>query len=290
MAEIAVTGLQILMKLAADVADLRGRKITTATDTTHVTCASVSDAANTYQYGLAAILGKGVSIVQSSTNVGAFVVSPAFTSAPAVGDILQLAFWRENKLGNAIAALNDMIQSFFPEWYREVVIDLNHLTDASGASVTQQTFAAGTDTYSLPADVSVLSRVLVQADATSPPTSIPRRDLWDTHGQEGNLKLRFKNNGGAFLPSNYAGLKIGLHYMAKEPLITSLSAATVQLPLDCASLAAAIYKRRFLFRDSDTDLSVDGVALPQLQIEVRAALRRVGIIKDPLPFGPVYRR
>lgn len=79
-----------------------------------------------------------------------------------------------------------------------------------------------------------------------------------------------------------------LHYAAREPLLTNLNSATCQIPLEAFAKAAEFFKQRELWRSGRTDLTTDNVALPQLQLSAAAAWARIGHIKPPLDYGPMY--
>lgn len=288
MSANAITLNTAILKIAAELGELQGFRITGVPSSLSFSIAlptSTND--NDYQYARANVFLRGVARVTSHNSLGRFTFDAAF-STPDVGETLGLTLWNSDKEHAIKDMAWRMMYLSYPWWYREVRIDLNNLTLTDGSTYTQQTFDADTDEYTLPSDLVDLSRVVIHTDAAKPwdMPPYPPLDLWKVVGQEGAKKIKFFNNGRVFLPSRHAGANIGLWYMAREPLPSSYTSATIQLPEDFFSLAAAGIARRGLWNQARTDLGTSNVALPQLQIEVQAALQRLRLVKDPLPMGP----
>lgn len=281
MAADAIAGQEILFKLAEEAGELRSRRVTTANTTTSFTCANV-DEADAFKYARARVLGKGFSVVSTNTALGVFTVSPAFSSAPAAGDVLQLCWQNENKAGLAIAAMNEAIRAAYPYWYRETIVD---------QAVATLTLSASTDVYTLPTDIDALIAVGIQPASTNPivwQTSIDkatRKRVFTVEGQQGAYALRFHADylRGMGYHDIYAGKKLCLWYATREPELTDLTTAGCQLPTDYFIVAAEIYRRRELNpgRMSQSQMQAASIALPQIQAMAQAELQRLGIGKRP---------
>lgn len=288
MAVNSISALQILFRMGGDLGETRGFRIASVTNSAYMSLAlPTSTDANEYQWAFAQVFGKGLSQVTSHTSVGVATFSPAFGTLPTAGEVVGMAFWNPNKAQQALDALNAFIEASFPFWYREVRLDQNNLTLADGTATTLQTLAVDTDTYSLPSDCAILSRVGIQADADRAWNhEYAPMDLWRVEGNEGAKRIRFFNNGRVYIPGAHAGQGLCLHYMAREPKLNSLWSTSCQIPLEAFSKAAVYFKQRNLWRDGRTDLTTDNVALPQTQMEANAAWARVGAVKTPLAEGP----
>lgn len=281
MAENAIKGEEILFKIAEEVGELRGRQVTTANTTTSFTCASVTEA-DAFKYARARILGKGISSVSTNSSGGVFTVSPAFDSAPQVGDVLQLCWQQENKRALALAAMNEAIRAAYPYWYRETIHDQATATN---------TLAANTDRYALPATADALIAVGIQSSASMPIrwyTAVDKKTrerIFTVEGQAGAYYIRFHPTflRGLGLHEVYAGKKLCLWFATREAELSNLAGATCQLPLDYFIVAAEIYRRRELNpgRTSQSQLPAASVALPQIQQVAQMELQRLGIGKRP---------
>ena len=281
MAENAISGEDILFKIAEEVGELRGRQVTTANTTTSFTCASVTEA-DSFKYARARVLGKGKSAVSANTSGGVFTVSPAFSSAPAAGDVLELCWQQENKRGLALAAMNEAIRAAYPYWYRETVVD---------QSAATLTLASNTDRYALPTAIDALIAVGIQTSANVPikwQTAVDKKTkerIYTVEGQAGAYYIRFHPTflrGLGYHEVN-TGKKLCLWYATREPELTALTSATCQLPLDYFIVAAEIYRRRELNpgRTSPSQLQAASIALPQIQQVAQMELQRLGIGKRP---------
>ncbi len=282
--------MQIILRLAPDMGELLGVRITTVTDSAHYTVAlPTSTLANTYQWAWLKSFRSGVARVNSHDASGGLVLSAGLTPLPTAGETFGMAFWNANKDANVLAAINAFIDASYPHWYREVLIDQNSPWMSDGTIFIPLVLSADTDTYVLPSDLVMLSRIGIQSDATRPWNfESPPMDLWRVSLNEGVKYIKFYNNGRMYIPRTYAGEQLCLHYQAREPLLTSLSTASCQIPLDAFTGAAEYFKRRNLWREGRTDLITDNVALPQLQNAAAAAWARIGAIKQPLQEGPEY--
>lgn len=118
MAVKTITGRSILFKIAEDTDNLKSAFVSTTGSTTSVTCPSVDVDANTYQYAIGRVLGKGDCVISSHTNAGVFTVA-TLDSAPVANEVFQFAWWTGNKMGDAIASMNEAIRYAWPFWYRE---------------------------------------------------------------------------------------------------------------------------------------------------------------------------
>lgn len=293
MAVLTCSGREILMRLGAEMGETRGFRIVTGGSSISASLAlPTSTTDQEYRWAFAKTLGKGLSQVTNQFSTGVVSFSPAFSGNLTAGDVLGLALWNANKLQAGLEAINDFIYATYPYVYREVLLDANHSTLSTGATHTFQELSADTNEYALPTDLAgmyALHRIGVQPDAERPWTlNESPRDLWRVYGEEGNLFIRFFNNGRLYIPSAYAGEDLCLHYMAREPLLTDLTTSSCRIPVDAFAGAAEMIKRRWLFRDSRGDQAIENVALPQLQMAARQALARVGAIRSPLAYGPEY--
>lgn len=300
MPETAVSGWDIMLRAAEEMGKLKACRITAVggTPTTMVECGSQAAVTmNTYKYGLARVHRLG-SVVQVSAQGdayttpaaagGKFTLAPALSGAAVAGEVLELAFWNENEYGAILAAVREAINASFPYWYRDVRLDLNHSTISDGTTFTMLVFDQTTDEYALPTDCARLTAIGTQVDTSHEMTPISRQDLWDVIGQEGALKLKFtRGAAGNYLPTDYHGKTICLHYMAREPALnTSISTATCQIPLDLiGKVTANVYKRRHLFLDSRGELAPDQVGIPQLQAAAAEAWGSVEYVKPRQPMG-----
>lgn len=118
MAINLISGRDILFKIAEDSDAIKSAFVTAAGSTTSVTCASVTSPANTYQYAIGRILGKGDCVISSHTSAGVFTVA-TLDSSPAAGDVFQWAWWTGNRVGDSLSAMNESIRYSWPFWYRE---------------------------------------------------------------------------------------------------------------------------------------------------------------------------
>ncbi len=118
MAIQTISGREILFKIAEDTDNLKSAYVSTSGTTTSVTCPSVTVDANTYQYAIGRILGKGNCIITAHTSAGVFTVA-TLDSAPAANELFQWCWWTGNKGGDAIASMNEAIRYSWPFWYRE---------------------------------------------------------------------------------------------------------------------------------------------------------------------------
>lgn len=288
---MAISGNQILMKLAQDLAMARGVRITGVTNSAYLSLAlPTSSNDNEYQWAWANVFGKGITQVMSHLSTGSATVSPAFATLPVVGEVMGLALWNANQEYKAKEAINAFIDAAYPNWYREVRIDRNYTLQSDGTTTFAGiTLDAEVDEYVLPSDVAMLSRIGIQPTALEGwKYEYPPMDLWRVLSDYQPKRIKFQHNGRMFIPQWYAGETLCLHYQAKEPLLTNMTSATCQIPLDLFSNAAAYFAKRELWRDSRTDLATDNVALPQLFQEAQAAWARIGSIKQPLAEGPEY--
>lgn len=290
MAVLTCSGREILTRLGAEMGETRGFRIVTGGSSISASLAfPTSTTDNEYRWAFAKYLGKGLSQLISHNSVGLASFSPAFSGNALAGEVLGLTLWNANKLQAGLEALNDFIYACFPYWYREVRLDANYTTDSLGATPATITLAADTDEYALPTDLVVLSRVGIQPSVDNTWTNeFPPMDLWRVLGEEGAFRIKFYNNGRYYIPSVFAGEDLCLHYMAREPQLTDLTTSACRIPLDAFAGAAEMIKRRWLFRDSRGDQAIENVALPQLQMAARAALARVGAVKQSLELGPEY--
>jgi hypothetical protein len=280
MSVTTYTAQQVLQRVADELGDEAVKSaFVDNVNTTTIRAAGLSLGSGVnLQYALAVIEGKGVRSISTYYEADeTIVVSGAFSPVAAVGDVISVYWWDAHKRAQAQRAINDAIRAVYPFWYRENVIDANNLTLADGTTAfTAQTFAAGTYEYALPSDLIKLSRVGVQTDASLEPVWYPPLDNWRQIGAEGAYKIRFKT---PFVNEN-VGNTICYHYEAREPVFSTFTENdTTQLPLDYFSVAAEIYRRR--------NLSADNVVSAQwLAQEADKAMKRLGLVKKPLPRGP----
>lgn len=279
MAANTITGYQALFKIAEEIGKTRSAHITTATSTTQVTCAGLSGIAtsNQYRYGLARILGKGISVVQTNDANGVFTFSPAFTSAPVVGDTLELALWNANELGKAKEALNEAVRLSYPYWYQETIYD---------NSASTITLATATDSYTLPSNTSAVIAVGVQATNQpikwiTPYNQQTKQKAWTVEGQAGAYVIRFHPHYARVgFHQMYSGKKLCYWIAIRESEFAALT-GTTQLPVDYFTVGAEVYRRRELNDATRAELAAASVALPQLQQVAQTELQRLGIGKRP---------
>ena len=118
MALKAISGRDILFKIAEDTDNLKSQHVTSNGSTTTVNCANLDADTNVYQYAIGRILGKGDCIVSSHTNQGVFTVA-TLDSSSATNDLFQFCWWTPNKAGDALSSMNEAIRYSWPFWYRE---------------------------------------------------------------------------------------------------------------------------------------------------------------------------
>jgi hypothetical protein len=279
MAASTVTGQEILFKMAEEMNEVKGDFVTAVTNSTQFTVAGLANATNTYRYGLGRILGKGITVVTAQDANGNFTVSPAFSSAPTVGETFSVCWWKGKEQARAIEAANDAILISYPYWYRETKVD------QSTATIT---LSAATDSYALPTDVDALIAVGIQLSASRPirwfGPYLNKTKVWSVEGQKGAYTIRFAPRFARIgFHEMYATQKLCLWYATREPLLTALSSTggTTQLPLEYFKIAAEIYRRRELNDANRRDLQVASVNLPQLQQMAQAELQRLMVGKRP---------
>lgn len=279
----AVTAHQVLLKVADEVGETHSGFIETVTTPTEFICPGISPGPGTnFKYALATIEGGGITTVTAYyADIDTIVISSGFTPTAATGNVLTVALWDANKKGQLQRAINQAILASYPHWYREVVLDLNNNVMADGLTTfTMQGLSSSSFEYSLPSDVSTLSRVGLQSHTTSPPIWFPPLNLWRVTGQAGSLKVRFSNLT-TFVGDN-AGTTLCFWYEAREPQFSTFAnTETTQLPLDYFTVAAEIYSRRIANQDNV-------LTQQYLQFETSRVLGRLGMIRKPLPRGPRY--
>lgn len=113
---------EALFLVAEAVGETRSAFIKTVTSQTSLIVPGISlGQTQTFKYSLARSVGKGVRQVTSYNDASQTVgLASAFDSNVAAGDHIDLAWWDADKMGMAIAAINDSVRASWPNFYREV--------------------------------------------------------------------------------------------------------------------------------------------------------------------------
>lgn len=280
-----ITCKQILMYLARELREAKSEWITAAaTGTYHqvITLGNSQSDANTYNYGLAEIPGADIWKVVSFDSSHILTVDATADTGAAAGERVALAWWKANNFDNALQAIQEAIrESYEAGWYREMIVD-----DAA-ATIT---LASGTDSYNLPADVTRLSRVGIEPDATSGIIWFAQENIWRDEGQEGAKTIRFyRMPQGTTFPDNHDGSKLCLWYEAREPVPTNEDATGIALPTEYFRYAKYLYRLNMLNAPSDTEMRQANLGLPQFFRTAQEACAALRLVKPRLPVGPVLR-
>jgi len=230
MAADTVTAQEILMKMAQDCGAIRSAFITsvvTANTVYKLTGVSLGPR-ETFKYALATWDGGGIRQITAhqiaSENI---TIASAFTTNPAAGDRIRIAWWDPDKRDAAMAAIREAIRQSWGVFGRETIGSLSITLSANDAE------------YTLPATVEELWRVGI-LNSTGDYDWRAERDLWRMGGEAGAYFIQFLNNKNTFLPSSWDGETLYGWYLDKEPDI-SAETDTTRLPLDYFNLASYLY-------------------------------------------------
>lgn len=287
-----ITGLDVLLASVEGLGEYRSVYISDADGSIpneNITCPELEEVTvDFFVNALVHVEGKGTWKCTAYAADKTLTLDNAGATGLAAGDVAMIAFWKGSLRGKVERAINQAIrQSYWrghDSWYREVALDPNNNTLSDGVTTwTFQTIEKDTFDYALPVDCAYLAQVGIKQDDSSPVLWLPRQDLWRTHGGEGNMLVRFGATHFSF-PKAYDGKTLYYRYEAREPLLTAFDATTeTQLPYDYfQAVVPEILNRRSINTASQEERAQDSMSLPQQQLEMQRALRRVGALKPAM--------
>lgn len=278
---------EVLMELARELHEVKNEFVTNVSGAT-VTLGNCNGADNFSDYGLTEITGKGIrgvgtsgaSSYVSSTKV--LTLASAFSPVAAKNDVIQIAWYKADLRAQALAAIHEAItEAYRFGWWREVVLDRNHLTLADGTTTTTlTTLDADTDTVAMPADLRELFAIGIQDETTERVLwtyRVEPNPVWDVYGNAGAWYLKFNEypNGGSF-NEVYDGESLCLRYASEETIPALETTSAIQIPKWALVKAAAeIYQRRTLRQSNDTRRAQMQLALPQAQDQLAKAFATI---------------
>jgi len=287
---MATSFYQILFAVARAIGKTTNAYVTTGGTTTAIATGLQETTDSTFVGAIAHVMGNSTTYATVTAYNGTNKQLTFSTSlATSIGSRLQLAMYDADMFAGVFDACNEMIRSSWGQYYTETVVDRN------SAGIT---LAANTHSYALPAAVSQLVQIGIQATPTADIVWFDPLDIWRVEGQEGALTLRFLSGYGGGGEgewssrvhldgySSYGSFAdvwttqpLCLRYYGREPEMTS-ETGTTSLPLDYASwVTAESYVQTYLANASQNTARVMNVFLPQIQQKALQAKARLRLTK-----------